>query len=131
MKLTRVLRVLAGLGLVGTLATGSGWVASENAAASSALATATASAWLVGMRRQKASPVPGTKMTLRDQGPQKSDATRGMPSCSSHSWAKLALRSPIAMRMELTMVPPPNALATSRALLAPLLSKPLTSTSME
>ena len=32
MKLTRVLRVLAGLGLVGTLATGSGWVMAQTAA---------------------------------------------------------------------------------------------------
>ena len=32
MKLTRVLRVLAGLGLVGTLATGSGWVTAQTAA---------------------------------------------------------------------------------------------------
>jgi len=32
MKLTRVLRVLAGLGLVGTLASGSGWVAAQTAA---------------------------------------------------------------------------------------------------
>jgi peptide/nickel transport system substrate-binding protein len=32
MKLTRVLRVLAGLGLVGTLAAGSGWVAAQTAA---------------------------------------------------------------------------------------------------
>ena len=47
---------------------------------------------VVAKRRQSASPEWGMNRILRDQGPSRSDADKGMPSLFSHSLAKVALR---------------------------------------